>query len=101
MTDGATITPNSTTTDIGQVTLGGNRTMGVPSGSPSDGQALELRVYQDGTGNRLLAWNAIWAFPATFPSPTLSTAAGALDIVGFRYNTASNKWNCIGYVLGF
>lgn len=94
MTDSATITPNADTTDMGTVTLAGNRSFGVPSGTPVNGQRLELRIRQDGTGNRLGSWNAIYRFPDG-TVPTLSTGAGRSDYFEFQYNSTDNAWDCV------
>jgi len=82
MSDGSTITPNCDTTDIGTVTLGGNRTMAAPSGTPYNGQQLVLRIDQ-GSGNRTLTWNSAYRFSGG-TAPTLSTGAGATDYLGFQ-----------------
>ncbi len=101
LTDAATIAVNADLTDEATVTLGGNRTMGVPSGTPEDGQKLLFRVRQDGTGSRTLAWNAIFHFGATVPTPTLSTAINKSDYIGFIYNAANTAWECVAVVLGY
>jgi hypothetical protein len=90
MADGATITPAGDTTDIGTVTIAGNRTIAAPSGTPVDGQTLALRITQDATGSRTLAWNAIYSFP--FGTPVLQTPAGSVDYLHFRYSSALSKW---------
>jgi hypothetical protein len=94
LTDGATITPDSSTTDIGYVTLGGNRTMAAPTGTPVDGQKLILEIVQDGTGSRTLTWNSAYRFSAA-TSPTLTTTASKTDYFGFIWNAGSSKWDCI------
>ena len=94
LTDGATITPDSSTTDIGYVTLGGNRTMEAPTGTPVDGQKLLLEIVQDGTGSRTLTWNSAYRFSAA-TTPTLTTTAGKTDYFGFIWNAGSSKWDCI------
>lgn len=90
MTDGATITPTGDSTDIGTVTLAGNRTMAAPTGTPVEGQTLVLRITQDGTGSRTLTWNAIYLFPTG--TPVLTTTAAANDSFHFRYNNSTSKW---------
>jgi hypothetical protein len=92
LTDAATITPNADTTDIFTVTLGGNRTIGAPGGTPVSGQKLVGRLKQDGTGSRVPAWNAIYRFPGG-TAPTLTTAANKTDYLGFIYNAADSKWD--------
>lgn len=100
LTDAATIIVDASRANTFRVTLGGNRTMGAPS-NPLKNQKIIFKIYQDGTGNRTLTWNAIFRFSTDIPSPTLSTAAGALDYVGFIYNEADVKWDCIALVQGF
>ena len=100
MTDGATITPNADTTDVGKVTLGGNRTMAAPSGTPVAGQKLILRLKQDGTGTRTITWNSIYRFAAG-TAPTLTTAINKTDYLGFIYNADDTKWDCVAVKLNF
>lgn len=94
LTDGATVTPDADTTDIGEWTIGGNRTLAAPSGTPRNGQQLMLRIKQDATGSRLVTWNSIYTFPGG-GTPTLSITANALDVIGFQYNSATSKWECM------
>lgn len=92
LTDGATITPNCDTTDIGTVTIAGNRTFAAPSGTPVAGQKLIFRIKQDATGSRVPTWNAIYRFPGG-TATTLTTAANKTDYVGFIYNATDTKWD--------
>jgi hypothetical protein len=78
-----------------EVTLGGNRTMGTPTGL-SDGEAYVLETIQDGTGSRTLAFPAIFDFGVE-GNRTLSTGAGKRDIFVFRYHAGSNKLRLIGF----
>jgi len=79
LTDGATITPNLSTANNFKVTLGGNRTIANPSNIAA-GQSGQIEVIQDGTGGRTLSWGSYWNFNGG-TAPTLSTAAGAKDLV--------------------
>ncbi|MHC4620002.1 MAG: hypothetical protein ACYTEQ_19830 [Planctomycetota bacterium] len=100
LTDAATIAVDASLGNLFTVTLGGNRTLGAPT-NPKQGQMIVFRVKQDGTGSRTLAYNSIYRFSTDIPSPTLSTAANDEDYLGFIYNEAANKWDCIGKVFGF
>jgi hypothetical protein len=91
---GGTITPNGATTDIMTNTLDGNHTIAAPTGTPVDGQQLVMRLTQDGTGSRVPVWNAIYTFPGGV-TPTLSATAGATDVLGFQYNSATSDWECL------
>jgi hypothetical protein len=102
LTDAATIAVDASYGDcLLTVTLGGNRTLGGPTNPVHDGQKIVFKVSQDGTGNRTLAYDALYRFSTDLPSPTLSTAASKIDYLGFIYNAASNKWDFVGKVFGF
>lgn len=101
LTDGATITPNGDTTDIGTVTIAGNRIIAAPTGTPTDGQQLMLRVKQDVVGSRTLTWNAVYRFSTDVPNPVLSTAASKTDYIGFQYNSADTVWDCLAVARGY
>jgi hypothetical protein len=90
MADGATITPNGDTTDLGTVTIAGNRTLAAPTGTPTDGQLLTFRITQDATGSRTITWNAIYSFQDG--APVLQTTAAAVDHFEFRWSAAKSKW---------
>lgn len=94
LTDGATITPNASTADVATVTLGGNRTMAAPTGTPIDNQQLVFRITQDATGSRTITWNAAYRF-AGGTAPTLTTTPNKTDYFGFQYNAASTTWDCL------
>ena len=103
LTDAPTIATNASLGNSFRVTLGGNRTLGAPS-SPSDGQMCMWEVTQDGTGNRTLALATGaggFLFGTDLTSVTFSTAAGATDLLGCRYNAADNRWWVIAFLRGF
>lgn len=90
LSDGATITINCALSNVFQVTLGGNRTIAAPT-NPLRGQMIVLIVRQDATGSRTLTWNSVFTWPGG-TAPTLSTAANAVDVIGFVYDYAATKW---------
>lgn len=98
LTDAATIAVNAALGNDFRVTLGGSRTMGAPS-NPSDGQQIVFQLTQDGTGSRIVTWNAAYDFGAV-SAPTLSTAAAKVDLVRFVYNATLTKWAYQGSNLG-
>ncbi len=100
LTDDSVIAVDASKGNLFTVELGGNRTLGAPT-NPKQGQMIVFRIKQDGTGNRTLGYNAIYRFSTDIPSPTLSTGAGDEDYLGFIYNEAADKWDCIGKVFGF
>jgi len=88
LTDAATIAVDMSTSCNFTVTLGGNRTLGNPTGMVT-GQTGSIFIVQDGTGGRTLAYSSNWDFP-NGTAPTLSTAAGAVDRLDYivRSSTA-------------
>ena len=100
LVDAATILVDVSLGNLFTVTLGDNRTLGNPSG-PADGQMIVFRITQDGTGGRTLAYDTKYRFSTDIPSPTLSTAIGAIDYLGFIYHETDDTWDCIEKVFGF
>ncbi len=84
LVDGATISIDLTNAENFRVTLGGNRTLANPT-NIADGQVANIRVYQDGTGSRTLAYGSAYKFPGGV-APVLSTAPGAGDLLTFQYD---------------
>jgi hypothetical protein len=95
-----TITSSATPTPTGSslrtfytiTALGEGATFGIPSGSPVDGNMLNIRIKDDGTA-RTLAFNAIYravgtALPAT-------TVLGKTLYILFFYNSADSKWDLV------
>ena len=103
LTDGSSIAVNAALGNDFKVTLGGNRTMAAPS-NPLDGQKITFEVIQDGTGSRTLTWTTGSSGAYSFGSgtaPTLTTTAGASDLVGFRYSSTKSRWLYLGAQGGF
>ena len=79
LTDGAAIAWNLSTHQTAKVTLGGNRTLSTPT-NMKDGGTYILRIIQDATGSRTLAFATVFLFPAG-AAPTLTTTANAVDLL--------------------
>lgn len=77
LTDGATIAVNASLGNLFTVTLGGNRTLSNPTNLTS-GQTFRVRVTQDATGARTLAYGTNYLFSG---SSTLTTTAAAIDMI--------------------
>lgn len=92
LTDGATIAVDASLGNLFVVTLGGNRTMGVPS-TPSDGQRVMFEIIQDGTGSRTVTWSSsTGGYAFDVPTPVLQTDPGSRNFLEFVYDLATNKW---------
>jgi len=88
LTDGATITPDFAVANNFSVTLGGNRTLANPSNLVA-GQSGVIKITQDGTGSRTLAYGSFWDFAAGV-APTLTTTANAVDILAYYVDSTTN-----------
>lgn len=102
LTDAATVTPNADTTDVGILTsLSQTTTMAAPTGTPEDGQRLQLRIKSSTA--RSLTWNSAYRFGTDITSTMYAaTSGGSLtDYIGFQYNSADSKWDCIALARGY
>ena len=81
LTDGATITPDFAVANNFSVTLGGSRTLANPT-NLTTGQSGVIRIAQDATGSRTLAYGSYWKFPGG-TAPTLTTTASAVDVLAY------------------
>jgi len=90
LTDASTISVDMSATGGNNfsVTLGGNRTLGNPTGLTA-GQSGIIYVTQDATGSRTLAYSSYWKFPGG-TAPTLSTAANAVDALVYEVRTSTS-----------
>jgi hypothetical protein len=90
----ATPTPNADTDDEYILTaLAAGATFGAPTGAPVQGQAMIIRI-EDNGGAQTLAFNAIYrAIGVTLPT---TTVAGKLIYLGMIYNSTDTKWDIIG-----
>lgn len=82
LTDAATIAVDMSTFINAIVTLAGNRTLGQPSNTKVS-QSGCIRIVQDATGSRTLAYHADWKF-AGGTDPTLTTTANATDLLFYQ-----------------
>jgi len=100
LTDAATVLVDATSGDIFTVTLGGNRTLGNPTGAVN-GQKLLFRIKQDATGGRTLTFDTKYRFGTDITSVVLSTTAGKLDRVGVEYVADVDKFDIIAVTRGY
>lgn len=93
VTSAATITPTADLSDMYTVTaLAVGAAIAAPSGTPTDGQRLLIRIKDNGTA-RALTWNAIYrVIGVTLPTTTVATKT---IYVGCIYNSADNVWDVV------
>lgn len=96
LTDAATVNWNVATQQNAVLTIGGNRTLANPTNLAA-GESMILKVIQDATGSRTLAYGTAYKWPGG-SVPILSTAANAVDILSF-YSDGTNLFGVVQ--LGF
>lgn len=88
-----TITPPAATVDqYNIIGLTGNITLAAPSGTPTDGQKLILRIKDAGTSVGI-TWNATYrVIGVTLPT---STTANKTSYIGCIYNSTDVFWDVV------
>ncbi len=96
-TSSATPTPNADTDDIYLLTAqAAAAAFAVPSGTPTAGQPLIIRIKDNGTA-RALTWDAIYrGIGVTLPSTTVISKT---LYIGFLYNSVDIRWDCLAVSL--
>jgi len=95
MADAAAVTPTSDTADINtfvSTQVAGTLTVNAPSGTPTDGQKLVLRLKS--TNAQTYSFNATYAFSTTVTAPT-TLAAGKTDYLGLMWDATNTKWDVV------
>lgn len=100
LTDAATIAVNAALGNQFTVTLGGNRTLGNPTGAVN-GQLLLFALRQDGAGSRTITLDTKFRLGADITSITLSTGANKTDYLGVRYHSSDDTFDVISFVGGY
>ncbi len=80
LTSSATITPDGANGFNFTLTLAHNATLANPSNF-KEGQSGLIKITQDGTGSRTMAYGTNWKFPGG--APVLSTAAATIDLLAY------------------
>jgi hypothetical protein len=82
-----------------QTALAGTLTVNEPSGTPVNGQRLIIRIKDDGTA-REINWNAVFRASSDLALPT-TTVMNKTMYLGFIYNEAATKWDCVAFLNNF
>lgn len=100
LTFGTTIAVNAALGNAFSLTLTASTgTLANPT-NPVDGQVIRFRITQGTGGSFTLAYGTAYDF-GTASAPTLSTAAGKVDIAAFEYVASISKWCYLGSGLGY
>ena len=95
LTDAATVAINMSNGINFGFTIGGNRVLGLPSNmSGKVGRTGRIRITQDGTGSRTLAYASGWKFPSA-TAPVLTTTASAVDYLYYEVLSSSTIWGSL------
>ncbi len=84
---------------VQQITLDQNASVTFSGGH--DGDKLILRVKQDATGTRVPTWPGTVRYGTDITGITLTTTANKTDYIGFVYNSADSKYDCVWIVRGY
>ena len=80
LTDGPTISWDTSLGSVATVTLGGNRAIAAPTNLKIG--SYILHIIQDGTGGRTVTWNSVFKWPAGV-APVLTTTGNRRDLFSF------------------
>ena len=100
LADAATIAVDASQGNDFRVTLGASRIMGNPV-NPANGQQIIFQITQGSGGSAAITWGTAYEFSTGLPQPTLSTAAGQTDLLGFIYDAGKRTWLLAAFVNGF
>lgn len=77
----------------------GNLTVNAPTGTPTDGQRLVVRIKS--TNAHAFIFNAAYRASLDMPFPAALSGAGKTDYLGFIFNAADAKWDLITLLRGY
>jgi len=93
---GGTITPTGDTADQYNITaLGASATFAIPSGTPTDGQKLNIRIKDNGTGRALTWTTSAGGYRVIGTTLPTTTTASKTIYVGCIYNSADSFWDVL------
>ena len=94
--DATSITPNTDSADItyqANTQGAGTLTINADAGTPTNGQKWILKIKS--TNAQTLSWNAVYNGSTDVTLPTSTTGSSKYDYIGFIYNSANSKWDCV------
>lgn len=95
VTNATTLTPDGDNSDVSfqnNTQAGGTLTVAAPTGTPTDGQKLIIRVKS--TNAQTYSFNATFRFSTTTVAPT-TLGAGKTDYLGAMWNATDSKWDVV------
>ncbi len=77
----------------------GGAAFAVPSGTPTNGNTILIRILDDGTA-RTITWNGIYRASTDLPLPAQTTLSKTMYLK-FIYNSASTTWDFVSFLNNF
>lgn len=92
---GTAIAVNCRLSNVFVVTMTGSVSSGnFTLTNPSDGQTINMKITQDGTGSRTLGFSSSILFPGGVDG-VLSTVGGSVDYLVMTYHADTSKWHAV------
>lgn len=79
----------------------GNITIAAPSGTPVDGNQIEVRFVINATGGYTTTFNSVYAFGTDVTTALIPTAANSKFEIKFIYDATDSKWRAVAIARGF
>lgn len=92
-TDSADMTTQANTQSVGTLTINAD------GGTPVSGRAWIFRIKS--TNVQTYSWNAQYRGSTDTALPTTSTGGSKTDYIGFIYNSADSKYDCVAVSAGY
>lgn len=92
-------TPDGDGSNVNHVSHTANLTVNAPSGSPQDGQKLELRIKNTGASDITLIMNPIYRYNTDLTGVS-NVVVGKINRLQFEYYSADSKWDLISEIRG-
>jgi hypothetical protein len=96
---GGTVTVSAAAGNDFRLTLTASGWVIANPANPADGQQIIFGLTQGTGGGYTVTWGTAYDF-GSGSAPTLSTTAGKLDVIGFKYYASISKWVFLGSGLG-
>ena len=89
----ATVTPTTSDDEVIITAQAVNLTLANPTGTPAQGQAMMIRIKDDGTGRTITFGANYRALGITLPTTTVASKTMYLGLI---YNATDSKWDILG-----
>jgi hypothetical protein len=89
---------NSDDGDFFVITLSENTTFQNPTGAPTNGQLLQIRITS--STSRAISFGTAYQAASSLSLPTATTGSSTEDYIAFRYNSTDSEWDLIGTTIG-